>query len=151
MTVRIAKRKRSHAQQNRLHQDFDVHQAANKAISIERALGIPRRRQFREYGNQAVRDLFKAEPFPVVEELVIPLHERQTIISVEAHQCKWPIGDPQDEGFHICGRDKTSGLPYCEHHARKAYQPPTYAPRQNAQPQGCFKLVPRLTIARENA
>ena len=26
--------------------------------------------------------------------------------------------------FYFCGRGKVTGLPYCETHARRAYQPP---------------------------
>jgi GcrA cell cycle regulator len=25
--------------------------------------------------------------------------------------------------FHFCGKTKVLGLPYCEHHARRAFQP----------------------------
>ena len=38
--------------------------------------------------------------------------------------CRWPIGDPQHEDFHFCNRNKVPGLPYCEFHARRAFQPP---------------------------
>ena len=37
--------------------------------------------------------------------------------------CRWPIGDPGEPEFHFCGRKSCGTLPYCEHHARMAYQP----------------------------
>jgi GcrA cell cycle regulator len=37
--------------------------------------------------------------------------------------CRWPIGDPAATEFHFCGRGPKAGSPYCEAHARKAYQP----------------------------
>jgi GcrA cell cycle regulator len=37
--------------------------------------------------------------------------------------CRWPIGDPAATEFHFCGRNPKAGSPYCEAHARKAYQP----------------------------
>jgi GcrA cell cycle regulator len=37
--------------------------------------------------------------------------------------CHWPIGDPMEESFHFCGRAKSFGVPYCEHHAAIAYNP----------------------------
>jgi len=37
--------------------------------------------------------------------------------------CRWPIGDPSENEFHFCGRKPKVGSPYCEAHARKAYQP----------------------------
>lgn len=45
-----------------------------------------------------------------------------TIVSLSAHACKWPIGDPSSDGFTLCGRFKEGG-PYCTEHARVAYQP----------------------------
>lgn len=78
-------------------------------------------------GNPTVRALYmpEVEPFiPPAEELVIPLNERKTIQTLTSSSCRWPIGDPQMAEFHFCGRNKVPGLPYCEHHARRAYQPP---------------------------
>ena len=44
--------------------------------------------------------------------------------SASACCCRWPIGDPQLAEFHFCGKAKVTGLPYCEFHARRAFQPP---------------------------
>jgi len=77
-------------------------------------------------GNVALKPSYEAEydPEPVpVEELVIPLHERASILTLKESMCRWPIGDPAEEDFHFCGRKKVGALPYCEHHARMAYQP----------------------------
>ncbi len=63
-----------------------------------------------------------AEPVPL-EELVIPISERATILSLTETTCKWPIGDPGHPDFHFCGRKADTGIPYCAHHARIAYQP----------------------------
>jgi GcrA cell cycle regulator len=65
-----------------------------------------------------------AEPFVAGPELVIPLHERKTIATLEENDCRWGIGDPKEADFHFCGKAKVPGLVYCEHHARRAYQPP---------------------------
>jgi GcrA cell cycle regulator len=61
---------------------------------------------------------------PPAEELVIPLNERKYIQTLTESCCRWPIGDPQQPEFHFCGRKKIPGLPYCEVHARRAFQPP---------------------------
>jgi len=79
--------------------------------------------------------LFKGEAFPLpasTEELVIPLHERKQLVDLEANDCRWPIGDPMESDFHFCGRGKVDGLPYCEHHCRKAYAAPTVRTGQPA-------------------
>lgn len=83
--------------------------------------------KFANTGNPALRALYHpdAEPFmPASEELNIPAAERKDIQSLEANHCRWPIGDPQHPEFHFCGKGKVPGLPYCEHHARRAFQPP---------------------------
>lgn len=38
--------------------------------------------------------------------------------------CRWPVGDPKAPDFGFCGKDKVTGLPYCEGHARRAYRAP---------------------------
>jgi GcrA cell cycle regulator len=77
-------------------------------------------------GNVALKPQFEAEeelsPAPL-EELVIPLAERASILTLKEPMCRWPIGDPGEPDFHFCGRKKLGSLPYCEHHARMAYQP----------------------------
>ena len=45
-----------------------------------------------------------------------------TVLTLGAHMCKWPIGDPSSDGFTFCGARATEG-PYCIHHAQVAYQP----------------------------
>ena len=77
-------------------------------------------------GNVALKPQFETEIEPELaplEELVIPLAERATILTLKEPMCRWPIGDPGDPEFHFCGRKKCGSLPYCEHHARMAYQP----------------------------
>lgn len=87
----------------------------------------PQKARFAQVGNPALRALYQpdAEPFvPAQEELVIPLKERKSIQTLTECNCRWPIGDPQHSDFHFCGKTKVAGLPYCEFHARRAYQPP---------------------------
>ena len=87
----------------------------------------PGKSRFGSIGNPALRALYhpEAEAYtPPVEELVIPMAERKTIQTLGDCNCRWPIGDPQLVDFHFCGKDKVTGLPYCEFHARRAFQPP---------------------------
>ena len=77
-------------------------------------------------GNTALKPSYEEElelsPAPL-RELVIPLNERASILTLKESMCKWPIGDPGEPEFHFCGRKSCASLPYCEHHARMAYQP----------------------------
>jgi len=45
-----------------------------------------------------------------------------TVLTLGAHMCKWPIGDPALDNFTFCGRRTDEG-PYCHEHAQVAYQP----------------------------
>jgi len=62
---------------------------------------------------------------PVVEEDPLTLEDgsHATVLTISDRMCRWPIGDPAATEFHFCGRSPKSGSPYCEAHARKAYQP----------------------------
>lgn len=67
-----------------------------------------------------------APPEPeIVEEDPITLEDGSfaTVLTINDRMCRWPIGDPSEGAFHFCGRNPKPGSPYCEAHARKAYQP----------------------------
>ncbi|MBO4626114.1 MAG: GcrA cell cycle regulator [Alphaproteobacteria bacterium] len=42
--------------------------------------------------------------------------------NLKPNQCRWPIGDPDSEDFHFCGKTVFTGKPYCYEHCRLAYQ-----------------------------
>jgi len=93
-------------------------QAAKRGLMRARPNGI---------ANSPLKSLYLAdtEPYvPPAEELVIPINERRYIQTLTESCCRWPIGDPQQPEFHFCGKKKIPGLPYCEVHARRAFQPP---------------------------
>lgn len=47
------------------------------------------------------------------------------LIELRERMCRWPSGDPKDEDFAFCGCQSVPGLPYCEDHAKIAYQVPS--------------------------
>lgn len=47
------------------------------------------------------------------------------LIELKERMCRWPSGDPKDEDFAFCGCNTVAGLPYCEDHAKMAYQVPS--------------------------
>lgn len=76
-----------------------------------------------------------APPKPeVIEEDPITLDDGNfaTVLTINDRMCKWPIGDPSENEFHFCGRKPKVGSPYCEAHARKAYQPQPVKTRRAA-------------------
>jgi len=64
-------------------------------------------------------------PVPVAPRPVFRMEEpgSATVLTLGAHMCKWPIGDPSSDNFTFCGRRSDEGTPYCLEHARIAYQP----------------------------
>lgn len=48
-----------------------------------------------------------------------------SLVELDNHTCRWPIGDPKDENFHFCGKKIRLGQTYCEEHAAIAYVKPT--------------------------
>jgi GcrA cell cycle regulator len=78
----------------------------------------------------APRRVIAAEPAPlpaVAQQPSVPAFRAEepgsaTVLTLGAHMCKWPIGDPSTDGFTFCGRRSSDG-PYCNEHARVAYQP----------------------------
>ena len=58
-----------------------------------------------------------------VTDVVVPISRRLGLVQLTERTCKWPIGDPLQEGFHFCGNDSGDASPYCTYHARLAFQP----------------------------
>lgn len=62
-----------------------------------------------------------------------------TVLTLGAHMCKWPIGDPSTDSFTFCGRRSCEGAPYCVEHAKVAYQP-----QQTKKKSGASELARSL-------
>ncbi len=58
---------------------------------------------------------------PQAAELFIPVEQRLSLLQLNEHTCKWPIGDPLTPDFYFCGQHSDEGKPYCEFHSRRAY------------------------------
>ena len=64
------------------------------------------------------------QPRAQLEDVVVPMSERVTIMELRESMCRWPLGDPSQPDFRYCGADSpVGGGPYCQYHARVAYQP----------------------------
>ncbi|AQR62050.1 hypothetical protein BZG35_10650 [Brevundimonas sp. LM2] len=70
-----------------------------------------------------------------------------TVLTLGAHMCKWPIGDPSSAEFTFCGRRAAEGV-YCVEHARVAYSPATSGRKSEAslipesKPRGVGTVTP---------
>lgn len=94
----------------------DRRQAALSATPLQFSAGWGRR------GPAAI----PAEPYIEVSNEPLDPAQAVSIEQLERQHCRWPLGGAS-EGYRYCGIRKVSGLPYCEEHARRAYQAPTPA------------------------
>jgi GcrA cell cycle regulator len=84
-------------------------------------------------GAHALKPMMRADAQPRAQSLPEPQPVRLvdlpkgggrvTILHLSEKTCKWPIGDPGSDEFCFCGHGPRDGSPYCEYHARLAYQP----------------------------
>jgi GcrA cell cycle regulator len=51
----------------------------------------------------------------------IPLSQRRSLLELDHHACRWPIGDPRTPDFLFCGAKPRRGKPYCAAHCARAY------------------------------
>lgn len=79
-------------------------------------------------GNVALKAVALAEedlaPYVAaeIEEVVVPMSRRVSIMELKEGVCRWPMGDPMAEDFVYCGADCKTGAVYCGHHSTVAYQ-----------------------------
>ncbi len=78
----------------------------------------------------------RSSPEPIAPTLPEERPFSGRLMSLEklgAHNCKWPVGDPQKTGFGFCGRYKAADDTYCDDHARVAYQPQVKKPGKSGR------------------
>ncbi len=59
---------------------------------------------------------------PKKKDIVISRGKGLKLEQLGPSMCRWPSGDPKAADFGFCGEKSVSGLPYCDEHARVAYQ-----------------------------
>jgi GcrA cell cycle regulator len=71
----------------------------------------------------------------------------KTVASLEAGDCKWPIGDPRHADFHFCGAPQALGRPYCAHHWEQSFVASASRQRQPATFPGLLPPVRQAKAA----
>jgi GcrA cell cycle regulator len=84
-------------------------------------------------------DLYMSTPHKKVDT-------HKTLVDLEHHDCRWPIGEPRSADFHFCGQPQAPGRPYCAHHWGMAFQPSK--PRHAPQPRPQVPALPLLAPAK---
>lgn len=68
------------------------------------------------------------------------------IDGLKERDCRWPIGDPKQSGFHFCGHRRVPGSAYCEHHLLRSV-----FPEYRAKIAARYGLTPPPVTADEGA
>lgn len=90
----------------------------------------PKRPVGRPAKPKAEKPLKPPKPEPIAPA---PLRPFAPVVSIEALtlcSCRWPFGNPDEEGFGFCGQPKREGSSYCPGHHVVAY-PPAINRKQN--------------------
>lgn len=77
---------------------------------------------------------------PDLEPLKMEDGRAATVLTLNEAMCKFPIGDPTNSSFAFCGRASTCG-PYCQDHARLAYQPSQARKRRQSEPDELRRML----------
>ena len=59
---------------------------------------------------------------PPVDLLKIPEGPGCSLLELDVHTCRWPIGEADAAHAKFCGNTALGGFPYCAGHARLAYR-----------------------------
>ena len=59
--------------------------------------------------------------------------EKCKFMDLKNNTCRWPIGEPENEDFHFCGKQTATGKPYCQEHCKLAYTSLKELADQNAK------------------
>lgn len=86
-----------------------------------RAVSAPRKPQKTTIAKVSNREIIAPVQHQPVQENYC-FGDGVALVELKERMCRWPIGDPQDAAFKFCGGPSEEGIPYCNHHARVAYQ-----------------------------
>jgi GcrA cell cycle regulator len=63
------------------------------------------------------------DEMPAPHPAVAPGCRPCSFMELSRDTCRWPIGDPEEPGFHFCGAPPDGDHVYCAHHRRVAHAP----------------------------
>lgn len=88
---------------------------------------VPQRKPEPRLNRKEIVAGLPTSPLPASSATDVP---RAALVDLEQHHCRWPCADAGHYSKPVyCGENKVPGLPYCEHHARRAYHTPQPAQR----------------------
>ena len=99
----------------------------NAVIGKAHRLKLSSRASPIQQNKKSVKTTTADRPRPLRKEPVVKninfKGKEVSLAELGPRDCRWPNGDPSDkENFSFCGHKCAEGLPYCEEHAKIAYQ-----------------------------
>jgi len=78
----------------------------------------------------------KVEPLPTphVDDIAVV-----TLLELEPHHCRFPVGDPQHDNFGFCGKQHVEGTSYCAGHLHRCTM--VYASRAHPGRRGISRIT----------
>jgi len=119
--------------------------------TVEHKQSLRRRRKRRDALKKAAEQRAREVPAePVAEAAQGADVARVSFHDLEAHHCRWPVGDPKEAGFGFCGAAPALGQPYCRHHVERGTQEPMgrFSDRAMRPPR---EYVRRVSLTRRRA
>ena len=102
----------------------DVHNERRRQKRLERG-AIPRSlpSQRRDVLNK--KPVFNAIPLPAVKDAWLPLPDTVPVLfaDIKHAQCRWPLRDPCDDDFAMCGNKSDGNHAYCPTHHQLSIRP----------------------------
>jgi GcrA cell cycle regulator len=130
----------------KLTDQFRVYISRSACIGKARRLGLEKRKPERpkEVKQRRPHRTYKFEspsimprppdpvPPPKIGDMDIPLSQRKSLLQLQNHHCRWPVGEVGSPDFFFCGSstaDLRKGRPYCAAHHRIASNGTRYVAR----------------------
>ena len=117
--LKLSSRGRTNAAAPRAKKQAPTTVASKKTVTQMRSVAAT-------VGATALKVSYDIEPvarYRPSENVVVPISRKLHLVELTERTCKWPNGDPLSETFSFCGNDSAETGPYCQFHARVAFQP----------------------------
>ena len=105
-----------------------VNTASNRTAFNNPRSASPSHRNSAIHSSASTATALKAEAYTdpdiimrPVEDVVVPISKKLSLVELNEQTCKWPVGDPMSEDFYFCGNEADETTPYCSYHAKIAY------------------------------
>lgn len=84
-------------------------------IATPPVVGATPKNPTRPKKNKVVREpKMNPEPYVPLKDIDIPKKQLRTLMQLEPHHCRWPIGD--EKPYLFCGGDRVKDCSYCSGH-----------------------------------